>query len=251
MLDFSINSYELQARLQETIAELRSSSGGSGDIEAVRTAADLLFANLDELATGLFERSAAESALRTAFQDIAGLIWDGSDAGASAAADLSKVSALLFDAAATERNEDLELVVGGLPPIIAQIQRGPAPRGHPLSSARPGQRAPTSVDPARSRACRSAFCAFASLSAASPRPARLSAAAPCGVAEQHPAAPCHGQRLLGPLGDRLALGLRHQRHDADGGVVHLRARVFGPSEAAMNGSGCRRTGTVAWRAVTL
>ena len=76
------------------------------------------------------------------------------------------------------------------------------------------------------------------------RPARLSAAAPCGVAEPHPAAPCHGQRLLGPLGDRLALGLRHQRHDADGGVVHLRARVFGPSDAAMMGRGCRFTGTV-------
>ena len=142
MLDFSINSYELQARLQETIAELESSSGGSGDIEAVRTAADLLFANLDELATGLFERSAAESALRTAFQDIAGLIWDGSDAGASAAADLSKVSALLFEAAATERNEDLELIVGGLPPIIAQIQRGPAGRelGEALSDRIFGER---------------------------------------------------------------------------------------------------------------
>ena len=42
------------------------------------------------------------------------------------------------------------------------------------------------------------------------------------VAEPHAAAPRHCQRLLGPPRDRLALGLRHQRHDPDGEVARGR-----------------------------
>jgi hypothetical protein len=43
-----------------------------------------------------------------------------------------------------------------------------------------------------------------------------------GIAELHPAASGHAQRLFGASGERLALLLRHQRHDADRQVVRVR-----------------------------
>ena len=79
----------------------------------------------------------------------------------------------------------------------------------------------SSTTGARSRACRSAFRAMAARSGAPPLPARRIASMPFGLPSLHPARLRHRQRLLGPPGDRLALLLRHQRHDADGEVVRL------------------------------
>ena len=91
----------------------------------------------------------------------------------------------------------------------------------------------SSTTGARSCACRSALRAMAARSGAPPLPARLQRRRPVGVAEPHPAAPGHRQRLLGPPGVRLALGLRHQRHDPDGEVVRLRQVDRGELHAAV------------------
>ena len=96
----------------------------------------------------------------------------------------------------------------------------------PFSSARSPQAGraagPDVLDHRREvPACRSALRAMAALSGAPPLPARLSAAAPWGC----PAAPRGSlppPGLLGPPGDRLALGLGDQRHDADRQIVRFR-----------------------------
>ena len=71
----------------------------------------------------------------------------------------------------------------------------------------------------------------AALSGAPPLPARLSAAAPLGLPSRP--APRYRQRLLGALRDRLALGLRHQRHDPHGEVVGLGQVDRGEADAAV------------------
>ena len=71
------------------------------------------------------------------------------------------------------------------------------------------------------------------------------------VAQPHAAAPCHAQRLLGAPGDRLALLLRHERHDPDREVVRLRQVDRGEPHAAVPAAsaGRRRCATAgrAWR----
>ena len=86
---------------------------------------------------------------------------------------------------------------------------------------------------ARSCACRSALAAMAALSARTALSSPPQRRRAVRVAEPHAAAPGHRQRLLGALRDRLALLLRHQRHDADGEVVRLRQVHRGEAHAAV------------------
>ena len=101
----------------------------------------------------------------------------------------------------------------------------------------------SSMTGARSRACRSALaCRTERRTALASPPERRRAV---GVAEPHPAAPGHAQRLLRPLRDCLALGLSHQRDDADGQVVRLRQVDRGKLHPA--GPRGARAGKLRWR----
>ena len=64
LLAFSITSFELKAKLLALIDELAAATGDAPEVAAIRTSANTLFANLDRLATALFDRAANEQSLK-------------------------------------------------------------------------------------------------------------------------------------------------------------------------------------------
>ncbi|MDW4551672.1 ATP-binding protein [Defluviimonas sp. D31] len=108
LLAFSITSFELKAKLLALIDELGTATGDAHEVAAIRTSANALFANLDRLATALFDRAANEQSLKRSLTAAAEALRKASDRNESAAPKLLEVGSLLLDISAATSEARLE-----------------------------------------------------------------------------------------------------------------------------------------------
>jgi len=108
LLAFSITSFELKANLQSLIDDLGTTTGGAQEVAAIRASANALFANLDRLATALFDRASNEQSLQRSLGAAATALRDTAARNEGAAAGLLDLGSLLLDISAASSAERLD-----------------------------------------------------------------------------------------------------------------------------------------------
>ena len=103
LLEFSVEVYTKQAKLQSLIDELAQYVGETGSIATIKKTSAALFQDIDTLSTEIFSKAAAEDGVKTALSNISGVyseaigLADGSAAGAAWLDKVRAVDPILLD----------------------------------------------------------------------------------------------------------------------------------------------------------